>query len=250
MSAPRIHIPPPLTPDSETTLPVGAFRHLVQVLRLGAGDALTVFDGVGGEYPAQLSTVNKRDARVRLGARQPCNRESPLRMTLVQGVSKGERMDWTLQKAVELGAAAVLPVITQRCNVRLDGERWQKKMDHWRGIMISACEQSGRNRLPDLLEVQTLAQYLEQPRDDGLSLTLAPGSGCGLRELAPAGRISLLIGPEGGLSDAEIAHSLQRGFVGIEMGPRILRTETAGIAALAAIGALWGDLGAGSDSLR
>lgn len=241
MLTPRVYCPLPLHSDTELELPDGAAQHL-RVLRLRSGQGLAVFDGHGGEYPAELLALEKRRALVRLGAHQPVERESALRITLIQGVAKGERMDFAVQKAVELGAAAIQPVFTARSVVRLDGARLEKRLRHWEGVIISACEQCGRNRLPPLLPAQPLPELLRAP-PPGLRLVLDPAGARGL-DAVPAGeeRLSLLIGPEGGLAQEELESARQAGFQGLRLGPRVLRTETAGIAALAALQSLRGDL--------
>lgn len=237
----RIYLPAPLAEGQIVVLPEAAARHLVQVLRLRVGDGFVAFNGERDEFEATLHAVSKREAQACIGARHCVERESPLDLTLAQCVSKGERMDYTLQKAVELGITRIVPLLSERSVVKLDAERWDKKREHWRGILISACEQSGRTRIPELAAVQSLAHWLPQ-RDEGLRLTLAPTATDTLRSLpTPQSAVTLLIGPEGGLSDAEIVRAHAAGFTGIRLGPRVLRTETAGVAALAAIQALWGD---------
>lgn len=238
----RIHVDRRLAADTVLELPEAAARHVAQVLRLRAGEALTLFDGSGSEYAAVIESLDRRRVTVRTGAPRAVDRESPLSLTLAQCVSKGERMDYTIQKAVELGASAIVPLLSARSVVKLDDQRWEKKLEHWRGVIASACEQSGRNRLPALVPVQKLDQWLPAS-GDGLRLVLAPGASMPLKQLSSAQAISLLVGPEGGLSDDEIARALRAGFHGITLGPRVLRTETAGVAALAALQALWGDLG-------
>jgi len=243
MADPRIHIPDiELPAGAQLPLPDAAFRHLVQVLRLRAGERFVAFDGRGGEFPATLETVNKRDASARLGERLAVDRESPLDLTLAQCVSKGERMDYTLQKAVELGVTRIVPLLSSRSVVKLDAERWDKKLEHWRGVIVSACEQSGRTRIPDLAAPCALPTWLDDGAAHGMRLTLDPLGHHAWRELpAPSGPVTLLVGPEGGLSEHELHRARQAGFTGIRMGPRVLRTETAGVAAIAALQALWGD---------
>lgn len=242
MSETRVYLEAPLASNQSLTLPESAFRHLVQVLRMQAGDALIVFDGCGGEYSAVIESVAKRGATIAVGQFHDVSRESPLSVTLVQGISKGDRMDWTLQKAVELGVSAVVPVVTERCNVSLDPERQDKKLDHWRGVMISACEQSGRTRVPLLHPVQRLAQWLAQPSDT-IRVMLDPEGEAGLADLQLAdAALSLIIGPEGGLSANERALVASAGGLRARLGPRVLRTETAGVVALAVLQARAGDL--------
>lgn len=244
MADPRIHIASiTLAAGATLRLPDPAFRHLVQVLRLRNGERFTVFDGHGGEYTAALLDVGKREATATLGPRLDVDRESPLDLTLAQCVSKGDRMDYTLQKAVELGVTHIVPLLSSRSVVRLDAERMDKKLEHWRGVMVSACEQSGRTRVPSLSEPASLPNWFEHAaiRAD-MRLTLDPTARCGLRGLTrPEGPLTLLVGPEGGLSEHELQGARSAGFIGVRMGPRILRTETAGVAALAALQAIWGD---------
>lgn len=243
MSESRVWLDAPLESGAGIELPEGPFRHLVQVLRMQAGDRVTVFNGQGGEYEAVLEAVAKRSATLRIGAFHDVNRESPLALTLVQGISKGERMDWTIQKAVELGVSAIVPVLTERCNVNLDRERQNKKLDHWRGIIVSACEQSGRTRLPVLEPIRKFADWLAQPHA-GTRLVLDPTASTALGRVENLrGATTLLVGPEGGFSEMEIRIATQAGFAGVRLGPRVLRTETAGVAALAVLQSLGGDLG-------
>ena len=242
MSDTRVHLDATLTEGTTLDLPEPAFRHLVQVLRMQAGEALRVFDGRGNEFEATLDQVAKRSAKLVLGAACAVNRESPLHLSLIQGISKGERMDFSIQKAVELGVTRIVPVITERCNVSLDRERQDKKFEHWRGVMISACEQSGRSVLPELAPVMKFSDWLASATT-GLRLMLDP---LGAEPLASinleAQAISLVIGPEGGLSPAEIKLGAQHGARGVRLGPRILRTETAGVVAISVLQARFGDL--------
>lgn len=246
MSESRVHLDLALEPGAPVDLPEGAFRHLVQVLRMQAGDGLVVFNGQGGEYAAVLESVAKRGATLRIGAFREVDRESPLALTLVQGISKGDRMDWTVQKAVELGVRAIVPVVTERCNVHLDREREARRLDHWRAVMISACEQSGRTRVPALHPVMKFADWLARP-PVGRRLVLDPLGERSLSTLEPSDEpTSLVVGPEGGLGIDERRLAAGAGCIGLRLGPRVLRTETAGVAALAILQSLAGDLGAGS----
>lgn len=238
----RIHIPVPLTVGTSLDLPDEAARHVAQVLRMKVGEPLTLFNGNGGEYAATITAAGRREVTVNVDSFEPIDRESRLDITLAQCVSKGERMDYTVQKAVELGVTRILPLLSERSVVKLDAERWDKKLEHWRGIAASACEQSGRTVLPEVLPVQKLDTWLASG-DQALRLVLAPTESVSLRSLPAASHIALLIGPEGGLSDKEIAAARRAGCIGIGLGPRVLRTETAGVAALAALQLLWGDLG-------
>jgi len=238
----RIFVEQPLIAGSCMDLPDEAARHVGQVLRMRSGESLTLFNGDGSEYEAVIETSDRRKVSVQVGEQQVVDRESRLAMTLAQCVSKGDRMDYTIQKAVELGVTSILPLLSMRSVVKLDGERWEKKLDHWRGVVTSACEQSGRTRLPPVAPVQKLDAWLPTS-SEGLRLVLAPTAAVSLKTLSPAMSVTLLVGPEGGLSDEEIARALRAGYTGITLGPRVLRTETAGVAALAALQALWGDLG-------
>ncbi len=245
MAAPRIFQPGPLAEaraaGNEVELGAEAVRHLGRVLRLGPGDAVRLFDGHGGEYAATLTALDKRAGRARLDAFDERESESPLTLELVQGLAKGERMDFAIRKAVELGVTRIVPVATARSVVRLDGERAEKRHAHWRGVIVAACEQCGRNRLPELAPVTALTEWLATPRQ---GLVLDPEGGDGLRALAaPDGPVSLLVGPEGGLDAAELDRAEAAGLRRLRLGPRVLRTETAPLAALAAVQTLWGDLG-------
>lgn len=245
MTAPRVYVDGPLASGATIDLPEGPFRHLVQVLRMQAGDTMMLFDGRGGEYEAVLDTVAKRSATVHVGAHHDVARESALDLTLVQGISKGERMDWTIQKAVELGVRRIVPVTTERTNVHLDAERQEKRLEHWRGVIVSACEQSGRTRVPTLDPLRTYAQYLGI-ESSGIRFALDPLCDESLvAAMGSAGEgeaISLIVGPEGGLSATELQQASRCGVRGVRLGPRVLRTETAGVVALAVLQAIRGDL--------
>ena len=245
MRIPRIHTEQPLAVGAELELGREAGRHLLQVLRLRDGQPLILFNGDGRDYAAELLVAGK-SARARIGAARDNPSESPCRIELVQAVSKGERMDYTLQKSVELGVAAIRPVFSQRSVVRLDGARLERRMQHWRGVIASACEQCGRSRLPPLLPALELPAWLadEGRERGGCELLLAPDAAASLGQLDTSGSdCTLLIGPEGGLSEAEIAAALAAGFRAVRLGPRVLRTETAALAALAVLQARCGDLG-------
>jgi 16S rRNA (uracil1498-N3)-methyltransferase len=244
MRIPRVYLPRPLAPDTRLLLDEAASGHLLRVLRLKPGAPLLVFNGEGGEYAATLTGTEGRAAVVALGDFTADRCESTLAVTLAQGVSRGERMDYTLQKSVELGVARIVPLETEFSQVRLDGARLERRRQHWSGILASAAEQCGRTRLPELAPTAPLLEWLSAPPDGGLRLVLDPGGDTLLSRLpAPAARrVTLLVGPEGGLSDKEIRRARDSGFLGLRLGPRILRTETAGAAALAALQTLWGDL--------
>lgn len=244
MRVPRIYLPVPLSAGASIPLPSAAFKHVVRVLRLKSGAALTLFNGTGGEFQAVLDTVTRHAATVRIDTFIAREVESSLPVLLVQGVSRGERMDYTLQKAVELGVTAILPVLTAHSVVNLEAERLCNRLYHWRSVVVNACEQCGRNRLPALLEPLSLTDWLQAGHRQNPGLVLDPLARQALRDITrPAGSVSLLIGPEGGLSRAEIALAEATGFTAVRLGPRIMRTETVGLAALTAVQVLWGDLG-------
>jgi 16S rRNA (uracil1498-N3)-methyltransferase len=238
----RFFCPPPLVAGAEIALPSSAAHHAARVLRLRVGDAVTVFDGEGGEYGAQIARVTPRAVSLRVLERRAIERESPLLITLVQALVSAERMDYAIQKAVELGAADVAPVATARSVTRLNGARAHRRVEHWRQIVIASCEQCGRNRLATVHAPCDLGEWLWRPSTATLRLLLAPGATQSLADFsAPVGPIELLVGPEGGLAPDEETAALDAGFRGVRMGPRILRTETAGAAMLAAMNAMWGD---------
>ena len=217
----------------------------MRVLRLKAGDAVVLFNGDGAEYVAVISEAGRDRLALEVTGRTAVDRESPLTVTLAQAVSGGERMDYTVQKAVELGAAVIQPLTAERSVVRLQGERAAKRVEHWKAVVVGSCEQCGRNRLPRVQSLMTFDAFLagEAARRDGvLRLMLSPRSTRGLREFGrPTGAMVLLAGPEGGFSPQEEPAAEQAGFLPVRVGPRVLRTETAAVAALAAIQALWGD---------
>jgi 16S rRNA (uracil1498-N3)-methyltransferase len=238
----RTYVDAPLAVGATVTLSESATAHLVRVLRLGLGEACTVFNGEGADYDGHLVSINKRGAEVELMARREVDVESPLRITLVQGVARGEKMDWVLQKATELGVTAITPVLTERTEVKLDAERSEKRMQHWRGVIAAACEQCGRSRLPTLVAPVALRDWLVTGPATGWYLN--PKGEHSLRDLpTDAQAMTLVIGPEGGLSERDLGMLRASGFTGLRLGPRILRTETAGLAAIAAVQALRGDLG-------
>lgn len=238
---PRFYCTSPLSPDLEFDADAGLTRHL-QVLRLQPGDAVQLFDGSGGEYSAEVLAMGKRSVRLRIGGWQPDRAESPLHSTLLQGVASSEHMDYALQKAVECGVSVIQPVWTQRSQGRLSGERAEKRQQHWQAVVYAACEQSGRTRPPLLLPLQNLADALARQPADSLKRVLAPDAGQGWASLpARASQVALLVGAEGGLSAEEIALAGLAGFGALQLGPRILRTETAGPTALALLQARYGD---------
>ena len=237
----RAYVERPLAVGEALTLPKDAAAHLVRVLRLREGDACVLFNGDGHDYAATLETANKREVRVRIGARSPVANESPLRITLLQGIARGEKMDWILQKATELGVAAFVPVSSERSEVRLDAERADKRVAHWRSVVRSACEQSGRAVVPDVAPPLGLAA-VAATLPAGPRFLLDPGAGQAIGTLdLQADTCVLAIGPEGGWSPRDREQLAAAGFVGLRLGPRILRTETAGLAAIAALQAGFGD---------
>jgi 16S rRNA (uracil1498-N3)-methyltransferase len=239
----RVYTGQPLVAGTEITLPEAAAYHVARVLRLRAGAPLTLFDGSGSEFRGEVLVVEGDRVRVRAGERSAGLRESPLAITLVQAVSRSERMDWTLQKATELGVRRIQPVLSARSVVRLDERQAANKLRHWQAIVAGACEQCGRSTLPEVRTPLELARFLADAPRDGQRLVLSPGGPASLAGLpGMAARVELLIGPEGGLDDAELDAAVRAGFAPVRLGPRVLRTETAGIVALAVLQGLWGDL--------
>lgn len=239
----RSHVDAPLRAGDEIALPDDAATHLLRVLRLQEGDACVLFNGDGHDYDARITAIGKRQARAQVLSAHRVDNESPLRVTLLQGIARGEKMDWILQKATELGVARILPVSSERSEVRLDAQRADKRMAHWRGIVVSACEQSGRAVVPEVVEPQSLARAAGSRT--GRGFLLAPFAEASLASLQGAALrdCTIAVGPEGGWSPRDREHLLAAGFEGLRLGPRVLRTETAGIAAIAALQALCGDLG-------
>jgi len=241
MTPPRFYVLLPLSPAARLELPEPVARHAVRVLRLGTGAGITLFDGRGGEYPATIEHIEKERVGVRLGNWLLRECESPLQITLIQAIQTGDKMEFTLQKAVELGVTAFYPVTSRRSVVRLSGDRAAKRVAHWQGVAAAACEQCGRNHVPIVGMLESIEQWLARPAPDALRLMLVPEAQECLPPNPPTRAVQLLVGAEGGLDPAEIAAAQSAGFVPIRLGPRILRTETAGPAALAAMQALWGD---------
>lgn len=233
---PRFFVAAELRTGARLDLPEQAAHHAARVLRLRDGDAATLFDGRGGEYEARLYLPGRDHVLAEVGAKREIERESPLQVTLAQGISSGEKMDFTIQKAIELGVAAIQPLVTDKSVVRLSGERAARRLSHWRRIAIAACEQCGRNRVPPVLEPLAVALY----RPEGLKFLLSPTGEKRLGELAGS-PVALAAGPEAGFSPQEEASLLRSGFTAVRLGPRVLRTETAALAALAALNALRGD---------
>ena len=238
----RVHIDQTLHAGSEIALPEGPATHLARVLRLGVGDACVLFNGDGHEYPARIVALGKRELRVAIGEASAVDRESPLRLILLQGIARGEKMDLILQKATELGVAALHPLWSQRSEVKLDEARAEKRLAHWRSVVASACEQSGRAIIPRLTAPAALADAA-RASTDSLKLTLDPVGEYTLASLpASASSVTLAIGPEGGWSPRDRETLRAAGYTGLRLGPRVLRTETAGLAAIAALQSRFGDL--------
>lgn len=242
MRIPRIYIQAPLAQGLTLPLPLEQAHYLHRVLRMEAGRPLIVFNGQGGEYTATLSHINKNGGQLQLHQFTPHNKQSPLHSHLAIGLSKGERFEWVLQKAVELGISEITPLITERTEVRLQGDREDKKIQHWQKIIISSAEQCQRNQLPQLNPCIPLPQALPQLQADA-KWVLHHRSQHSLTETQKPKSVCLLIGPEGGLTETEIQHACQTGFTPLTLGPRVLRTETAPLAALSILQFLWGDMG-------
>lgn len=261
----RCFVPETLSAGSIVTLPEDTAAHLTRVLRLRAGALLTVFDGRGGEYHARLlepgpgtsareitgGRTSRAAVQVEIGEYRAVDRESPFPVTLLQCLARGERMDWIVQKATELGVATIAPLTSRYSVVQLDAAAAARRLAHWRGVALGACEQCGRNRLPEILEprdLETACAAIAAAASPPLRLLLLPEAAVSLpqalqsAEAPDAAAIALLVGPEGGLAEPELAAALAHGFVPCRLGPRILRAETAPLAALAAIGAVMGDL--------
>lgn len=239
----RSYVAVPLEIGKEVTLPEHVTTHLMRVLRLQAGDPCVLFNGDGHDYDARITGVGKRDARTEILAARLITNESPLRITLLQGIARGEKMDWILQKATELGVVRIVPVNCERSEVKLDAQRADKRLAHWRGVVVAACEQSGRARIPVIEAPQSLALTVVQR--EGRGFVLDPFAEVSLASLrgATMATCTIAIGPEGGWSPRDRQQFLGAGFGGLRLGPRVLRTETAGVAAIAALQALCGDLG-------
>ena len=235
-------MPLPLAPGSSVDLTPEAAHHAARVLRLEPGDEVVLFDGRGGEWTARIARM-KPTVHVALDHFDPVTRASSLRVKLVQALPAADKMDWVLQKAVELGVASIQPVAAKRSVVRLSGDKMERRQQHWRNVAIAACEQCGANLVPAVVPLLDLPRYLAMPPEAGeLRLLLSPEAPRQLRELpAPTGPVSLLVGPEGGFEEGEVELAQLAGFQPVRFGPRVLRTETAGLAVLAAMMALWGE---------
>ena len=242
MRTSRIYHPEPLQANQEIQLKSQAGIHLTRVLRCKEGDELVLFNGDGHEYPATITRLHRNTVWVTVISKNTTSKESPLNITLVQAISKGERMDYTIQKAVELGVTTIIPLVTAR-SINLKPDRIQKKLQHWRGIISSACEQCGRNIIPEIMTPSLLSQWLVDNENNSINIMLAPGAKTNLSSINYSQeKINLLIGAEGGLSTEEISLCQRNGLTAVNMGPRVLRTETAAITALSVIQFNWGDL--------
>lgn len=242
----RAYVDAPLAVGASLALPGAAAAHLIRVLRLGVGDACVLFNGDGHDYDARIVAADKRGAEVGIVDARVVGNESPLRIVLVQGIARGEKMDWILQKATELGVASLVPVSSERSEVRLAGERAGKRLAHWRSVVVAACEQCGRARVPDVAAPQSLSDTVASLPADARRFLLDPAADTGIADLPQvAGQgppYVLAVGPEGGWSPRDRTVLADAGFTALRLGPRILRTETAGIAAIAALQSRFGDL--------
>lgn len=238
---PRFHLPENLSIGQTVNLPDNIVRHL-NVLRVRPNENITLFDGKGKAHAARLTVLEKRRAGAEILHEETADAESPLNITLIQSISSGERMDFTLQKSVELGVTAIQPVISERCIVRLDGERAAKRLARWQEIVISACEQSGRNTVPPVLPIIGYREALDKMPPESTKLIMSINRARKLGDIRhPSGAIVFMVGPEGGWTEQEEQQAFEAGFQAVTLGKRILRTETAPLAALAAMQTLWGD---------
>jgi len=240
---PRFYCPPPLSTGHLVALPAPVAHHL-HVLRMQPGAALALFDGRGGQYTATLAEIGKKHASAHIDAFEDVEVELPYAVTLAQGLPEGSKMDWIIEKAVELGVAAVQPLAAKRSVVKLSGERAEKRHAHWEGVIVAASEQSGRNRLAQLAPPAESRRFLQTPAGQARIL-FSPRATQSLADWArvtPPQALTVLVGPEGGFDADEEAAALASGAIALSLGPRVLRTETAGLAALAALAALWGGL--------
>jgi 16S rRNA (uracil1498-N3)-methyltransferase len=239
----RVYLDALLEPGTRVALRGSAASHVTRVLRLRPGDALTLFNGRGGEYPGSIDKSHAGEVTVAVGEERTVERESPVALTLAQGVSRGERMDLVVQKATELGVSCIVPLLTERSVVRLDVQQAARKVAHWRGIAIAACEQSGRNRVPEVATPLALREFVRDAARAGARLLLSPAAQLRLDDVPPpVTQATVLIGPEGGLSESEEQLARAAGFTPVRLGPRVLRTETAAIAALTLLQRKFGDL--------
>lgn len=238
---PRFYLPENLSVGQTVALPDNIVRHL-NVLRVRPNENITLFDGKGKAHAAQLTVLEKRRAEAEILHEDTTDNESPLNITLIQSISSGDRMDFTLQKSVELGVTAIQPVISERCIVRLDGERAAKRLARWQEIVISACEQSGRNTVPPVLPIIGYREALDKMPSESTKLIMSINRARKLGDIRqPSGAIVFMVGPKGGWTEQEEQQAFEAGFQAVTLGKRILRTETAPLAALAAMQTLWGD---------
>ncbi|WP_345880928.1 16S rRNA (uracil(1498)-N(3))-methyltransferase [Shewanella algae] len=243
MRVPRIYHTGPITPGQVLSLDDDASAHVGRVLRMTSGEQISLFNGDGKDYPATIVSAGKKAVDVHVLSAMDNPSESPLVLHLGQVISRGDRMDFTLQKSVELGVNTITPLFSERCGVKLSGDRLEKKLQQWQKIVISACEQSGRSRVPEVRPVMELAAWCAEPTT-ALKLNLHPRAAHGINGLElPNNKVRLLIGPEGGLSEQEIAMTETQAFTEVLLGPRVLRTETAALTAITALQLRFGDLG-------
>ena len=240
MPLPRIHCDQRLGPGAQFTLAPEAAQHVGRALRLKTGDAITVFDGRGGEYEAAIQRIDKDRVDVKVGAYRDVDTEPRIRVGLIQGLPEADKMDWIIQKSVELGVAWIQPIVCDRSVVRLSGERAARREAHWRRVAVAACEQCGRNRIPDVRPTLGFQSWIAVPATIRRWMLVPDGTPVAAMP-APDGPLELLVGPEGGLSERERDLALPRGFETVALGRRMLRTETAPVVAMAAMHALWGD---------
>lgn len=239
---PRFYTPGTLAPGALVKLLDSAATHASRALRMKVGDTAVLFNGDGNDYPCELTIMNKSEVSARIKTVRANHNESPLQITLVQAISSGDRMDFTIQKAVELGVSRIQPVSSQRSVVKLSGERAEKRREHWQNVVISACEQCGRAVIPSVMPTLPLPQWLAQTQTGALRLLLSPDAAQNLSDLPrPSAPIQLLIGAEGGLTQEEVRLATDHDFIPIRLGKRILRTETAALTAIASLQTLWGD---------
>ena len=244
MRIPRIYTDTPLQAGAEAQLDDKAAHHIGRVLRMQPGQVLSLFNGDGQDYPALIASASKKNVTVQVEQPTANSSESALEIVLGQTLSKGDRMDYAVQKATEMGVTRIVPLSTERCDVRLKGDREDKRLSHWRSVAISAAEQCGRARVPDILPVMNITEWLEYSRRCEVRLVLHHRTEQSLDSLAKPNSVALMIGPEGGLSADEIAQAEKSGFLPVALGPRVLRTETAPVAAIALCQWLWGDFDA------
>lgn len=247
MRIPRTFTPQALGADRAIVLEPDPSHHLARVLRFGVGASLILFNGKGGEYPAEITAVGKKQVEVKTGERRDVDLESPLNIHLGIALSRGERMDHVVQKSTELGVHTITPLFTERTEVKLKADRAEKKLQHWQQVTISACEQCGRNRVPTIQAPQQLGDWLTVTRADRKFVLHHRADGNDLSGDAPTS-VALLIGPEGGLGEEEIAAAQDEGYDALQLGPRVLRTETAPLVAITILQGVWGDMALGDDS--